>query len=163
MQNHKKKRQILRREEAVFLAKFLIIFFLLFGILKIIDLSAMLFAIAQFESSALNFVGIGSKVVGTQMLLYGNVVEFVEECSGLIMVILLIALLWGSKIQNERRLKYLAIFTPALLAFNLIRLFATLWVLAIFPYLFEYFHIFLWFVDSAIVMLIWIRAIELGK
>ena len=159
MPNNKKKR-ILRKEEAIFLAKFLLIFFVLFTVLKIVDLSALLGTIASFESKALNSVGIASKVLGTQIQFGNNVVEFVEECSGLVMVILLIALLWSTKILNSKRLKYVAIFTPFLLIFNLARLFATLWVLANFPGWFEYFHIFLWFVDSGIVMLIWIRAIE---
>lgn len=149
---------LLRKGEIEFLVKFLCLFFGLFILMRALDLSALLEAIANLEYGMLKVLGINTALSGTLIYIGRRTVEIVPECSGLFMPILLAALLWSTKIDNSRRVKYLLIFTPLLFLFNLFRIYITILPLAYMPALFSPIHIFMWFVDSAIVLAIWMRA-----
>jgi exosortase/archaeosortase family protein len=157
-----KKKPFLREGEIKFLARFFLIFFSLFALLKIADLSAVLGIVAGIEYSLALLIGMPATLDAPVILLENSSVEIVAECSGLVMIILLAALLWSTKIPNARRVRYLLVFSPFLFVFNILRLLATLITLNSYPAIFEYVHIFLWFIDSAVVLLIWMKAQKMG-
>ncbi|MFH0971886.1 MAG: archaeosortase/exosortase family protein [Candidatus Micrarchaeota archaeon] len=148
----------LRKDEWEFLLKFLVAFFSLFILLKITDLTPILNFIGAAENKMLEMVGVKSALEGNLVFIGNSQIEIVPECSGFVMAILLAALLWSTRIKNGIRIKYLLIFTPLLFIFNLLRLLMTILALAFTPAFFDAMHIFLWFVDSAIVMGIWMHA-----
>ncbi len=152
----------LRAAEASFLLKFLSIFSCLFLLLKITPMQPLLEWIAGFEFGLLKMWGISGALNGNAIIIGSVTIEIVAECSGLFMPILLAALLWSTKISNSRRVKYLLAFSPPLFLFNLARLYITILPLAIAPAWFTPIHVFLWFLDSAIVLAIWMRAQGIG-
>jgi len=84
--------------------------------------------------------------------------EIIADCTGLVMVVLLFALLYSTESKADKP-RELAFYAPFLLAFNLVRLFATL--LAHYHLGeagFEAVHAALWFVDSGVVLWCWSRA-----
>ncbi|MFH1750640.1 MAG: archaeosortase/exosortase family protein [Candidatus Micrarchaeota archaeon] len=149
---------MLKKGEANFLVKFLAIFFALFFLLKIADLDWLLKALAGIEAWLLAQLGVLALLDGNEIILEKTRVLIVPECSGLFMPILLASLLWSTRLENARRLKFMLIFTPLLFLFNLARLLVTILPLAFFPALFTPIHVFLWFVDSALVLWVWMLA-----
>ncbi len=148
----------LREGELAFLAKFLILFFALYSILKIVDITALNLFIASFEFELLKLFNVSAILEGVMIHFPNTTVEFVDECSGLLMPILLASLLWSTNIENNKRIKYLILFTPFLFIFNLLRLLVTVLPLALIPGIFNILHVLLWFVDSAVVLMIWMHA-----
>ncbi|HLC48083.1 MAG TPA: archaeosortase/exosortase family protein [Candidatus Norongarragalinales archaeon] len=149
---------MLKKGEIGFLAKFLALISILFLLLKTVQMGFLLEWIASWEYGALRFLNLPAILDGATIALPSVKIRIVPECSGLFMPILLAALLWSTKIEAGKRIRYMLIFTPLLFLFNLIRLFATIFTLAVAPGLFDLMHITLWFVDSAIVLLIWMDA-----
>ena len=148
----------MREYEKAFLARFFIIFFALFAILLFAPPVPLNSAIAGIEASLMHSSGVPVAVDGTVLSLGASSAEIVNECSGLVMVILLASLLYSSDIpENRRRLALLA-FTPFLLLFNIARLYATLYAYFAAHQLFEAVHVILWFVDSAVVLACWYYA-----
>ncbi|MFH1443261.1 MAG: archaeosortase/exosortase family protein [Candidatus Micrarchaeota archaeon] len=152
------RKPFLQKGETEFLTRFFLIFFGLFAVLKIADLSSLLELIAGIEYSLAILAGIPATLSAPAIMLNTSSVEIVAECSGFVMIILLAALLWSTNIPNGRRIRYMLVFSPFLFVFNILRIFATLLTLNSHPSLFEFVHISLWFVDSAIVLLIWMKA-----
>jgi exosortase/archaeosortase family protein len=156
---------ILEKKELTFLVKFLAIFFCLFYILKLLDLGILLKLIANVVFALIKLLGIGA-TLNNEFIALGPLasIQIVAECSGLVMVILLAALLWSTEMKNRKRIEALLIFSPFLFLFNIFRLLLTILALALLPGLFELIHIVLWFVDSAVVMYIWmqVQGIKLG-
>lgn len=144
--------------ERDFLAKFLIIFFLPFAALHFIDASLLTTAVAYAEKILLSLLGYAAASIGDDLFVDGTHFKIVVDCTGLVLVLLLAALLFATPLKNEKRLRVLLIFTPFLLTFNLLRLLLTLSVGAVLgqPAL-EATHVLMWFVDSAVVFFIWMR------
>jgi len=86
--------------------------------------------------------------------------EIVADCTGLMMVFLLLALLWATPVDENRRLRAFLVWTPFLLGLNLLRMFITLFVGVSAPQLMDAAHVALWFVDSGAVVLIWMHEAE---
>lgn len=145
----------LRGYEKAFLRKFFLIFALLFALLFFVDLPPLNSAIAYIEAALLRSSGVPVSLDGTVLQYSGFAAKIVNECSGLVMVALLASLLYATDIPEHRRRRALIIFTPFLLLFNLLRLFITLYVFFAVNSLFEITHVFLWFVDSAVVLSCW--------
>jgi exosortase/archaeosortase family protein len=148
----------LEKNELSFLAKFLAIFFALFYILKLLDLGFLLRLIANVEFALIKLFGIQA-TLKNEFIILGppSSIQIVAECSGLVMIILLAALLWSTEMKNRKRFEALLIFSPLLFLFNIFRLLITILALAVLPNLFEIIHIILWFIDSAVVMYIWMH------
>ncbi len=148
----------LRRDDLEFLLKFIAFFFVLLFFLKFLDSSIITKSVAYAEYYLVNLFGTPATISANTITLPNSRVEIVPECSGFVMIILLAALLWSTNIENKRRARYLLIFGPFLFAFNILRLLITILVLNNHPTFFDSVHVFLWFVDSAIVMAIWMHA-----
>ncbi len=154
---------MLREHEKSFLAKFFILFSALYAILFFVDLPPLNSAVAGIETAILRASGVPVSLDGTTLQYGGYSARIVNECSGLVMVALLAALLFSSDIPEKRRWRAMAIFSPLLLLFNVARLYATLYVFfSIHPF-FEMTHVFLWFVDSAVVLACWYHSFRGGE
>lgn len=145
----------LRRDEKTFLARFFLIFFALYSLLYLLDWSAVSAFLASLETMLLNRLGVGAFASGSDIFMGSRVVRIVSECSGFVMVFLLLALLYSTKIDPQRRRVAGLVFTPFLLLFNVFRLLATLLAFAWWPAAFDSVHAGLWLVDSAVVMGLW--------
>ncbi len=150
-------------DERRFLFRFLSIFFFLFLLLFLFELNWLTRWIAGVETGLLNYVGVPASQEGSYILMGPYLVHIVPECTGLVMVFLLAALLYATRIPELQRRKALVVFTPFLLLFNLLRLLATLLVFYYWQALFGAVHVFLWFVDSALVLGLWYYVYRKGK
>ena len=144
--------------EKRFLARFFVIFFSLFAAIHFVDLSFLSRAVAQVEFHLLSLAGVHAVLQGELLVAGSTPFLFVVDCTGLVMVVLFAALLHSNELESRRRVRALLLYSPLLLAFNLVRLFATLIVGAFAPPLFWAVHALLWFVDSGVVLLAWHKA-----
>lgn len=151
------------RKNVLFLVKFLVLFFVPYAFIHVVDLSAVNEAVAGVQGAMLNTAGLPTSVEGTLLTTtFGGrqtIFDMIIDCSGLMMVILFFALLYSTPIKRGR-LKWLLAFTPLLLAFNAVRLFATIAAAVLYD-AFEVVHVALWFVDSAVVLLCWAFVAEI--
>lgn len=140
--------------------RFLLKFSLLFGLpylaLNIIPLKPLLETIAFLEALMLNQTGIAAQASGVIVSTSTQVFQIVPSCSGFVMIILSFALLYSTPVNKPFR--YLIVFSPALFAFNLLRLYAVLAVGTSWPQLMEPLHCYLWFVDAGLVLFLWFVA-----
>ena len=151
----------LARHEWVFLAKFAAFFSVPYALLHVLDLRLLTQPIASFESAFFNAAGVPSSAAASIIFAAGREFEIIPDCTGLVMVILLFALLWSTPIEEKRRRPFFAAGSIFLLAFNLARLFFTLWAgVAWGNAALEAVHVALWFVDSAVVLAVWAVAAE---
>ena len=152
----------LARREWLFLIKFFALFLIPYALIHIIDLGWLTSAIASTESWLFNAAGIPSSVVGSEIIAAGTSYTIIADCTGLVMVAMLFALLWATPLKDKRRWLFLAIGVPFLLLFNLARLFVTLWAgVALGPVALEAVHLCFWFVDAAAAVAVWAKAAEL--
>ncbi len=144
----------LAEQEKTFILKFLISFAVLFAAVLALPLAPLLEWIAQTEAGWLSSAGIDAFAEGPVVHANGAEFEIVNECSSLVMVALLAALLFAGGKKSDWRA--LAIGAPLLFAFNLLRLFATMAVGAAWgAAATDSVHYLLWLVDSALVLGIW--------
>ena len=140
-----------------FLLRFFVAFAALFLLVEAIKLPFLYEAIASFEAAALSSFGIAAVSQGAFIHATNASFEIVAECSGLVMVSMLAALLFASKAKNS--LQWLVAGGVFLFLFNLLRLFATLYAgVAWGPYALDVVHALLWFVDAGVVVAIWGKA-----
>jgi len=152
----------LARHEWLFLAKFFILFAIPYALIHVIDLGWLTRAIASIESGLFNAAGIPSSAVGSEVIAAGANYTIIADCTGLVMVAMLFALLWATPLKDKRRWLFLAIGAPFLLLFNFARLFITLWTgIALGPTALETVHLGFWFVDAAAAVAVWAKAAEL--
>ncbi|HII39105.1 TPA: archaeosortase/exosortase family protein [Candidatus Micrarchaeota archaeon] len=146
-------------EGKAFLARFIPLFFLPFALIHLIDLTAVAQAVATAEQTLLNSLGYQTALQGTLLSVDGTAFKIAADCTGLVSIIMLSALLWSTPLKEEKRLRTLAIFAPFLLAFNILRLLLTLTTGTVFgPIALEIIHALLWFVDAGVVLFIWANA-----
>ncbi|MCX6767450.1 MAG: exosortase/archaeosortase family protein [Candidatus Micrarchaeota archaeon] len=151
----------LARHEWVFFLKFAALFAIPYFFIHFVDLGPLTASIAGAESVFLSAAGTPARAVGSTVLAAGREFEIVADCTGLVMIIMLAALLWSTPVRRERRWLFLAAGAPFLFVFNLLRLFFTLWVGAALGGLAgEAVHVALWFVDAAVVIALWAKAAE---
>lgn len=150
-----------------FIAIFLPVFFAGFWLLLQLNLTALTTPLAQTESTLLASAGIPNTLTtntaGTPSTLSTSFAEFeiVTECTGLVLVLMLAALLIATPAElcpPKRKLAYFAVFAPFLIAFNALRLFLTLYLGTLWPAWFDGIHAFFWLVDSAVVFAVWVKA-----
>lgn len=139
-----------------FFAKFGLLFGIPYVALNALPYPPLLEAIASFQKSALESVGIAAVQNGTRIETATQLFQIVPSCTGLVMVFLMFALLYSTPVKNPAR--YLAVFAPALFAFNQVRLFSVLSLGTLFPAQVEPLHFFLWFVDAGLVLFLWFVA-----
>ena len=148
-----------------FIAKFLPLYFIPFFLIsRVIPLGFLTDLIASTESFFLSSAGVANTLRASFIFTTAINYEIVAECTGLSMVILLFALLYSAELDNKKRVKTMLFFTPILLFFNLLRLFAVLWLGAkLGQQGLDYAHPAFWFVDAAIVFAIWYYRLETQK
>ncbi len=145
-----------------FALRFAVFFGVPYALLHLLPLTPLLEVLAELESALLQWAGVESVRFGA--VLSSNVAwfEIVPDCSGLVMVILLGALLWSTPVRQPER--FFVVFAPALFAFNVVRLFAVLYVGGVFgqgPL--DAVHLGLWMVDAGIVLALWWTAFSRGS
>jgi exosortase/archaeosortase family protein len=147
------------RLELLYLLKFLVIFAMLYALIKVLPLSPLLTLIASFEAQTLAQFGVAAVALGQTVYTANASFLVAPECSGLVMGAMLAALVFSTNVPH--RLRVLAIFVPALFLFNLVRLAVTVYSGAIYgQQVLEIVHSGLWFVDAAVVFLIWIKVVS---
>lgn len=144
-----------------FFPRFAVFFGVPYFVLHLFPLSFLLEKIARIESWALNALGYSSVQSGVLVSSNAAWFQIVPSCSGLVMVILLFALLYATAVKEP--LRFFVVFAPALFAFNLVRLFAVTavggtWGMAAM----EATHVWLWFVDAALVLFLWFVAFSVS-
>ncbi len=160
----------LRESEKRFLLKFFSIFFALFLLLKLADAAPIVSnaagaakeTVAATEQFLLQSSGFQISRTGATLFNQGGQYDIIIECTGLVLVILLISLLYSTDVKKQRKRRALLLYTPFLLVFNVARLYATLWTgMAIGTQAMDVVHPLLWIVDSLLVLFLWSRAAEI--
>lgn len=136
------------------LAKFLTFFFIPFFLIHVVDFSLLTSFLANLEGFLLSLAGFNTIVSGSLMIVNSTPFLITVDCTGLVLIILLFALFLSTKVGNAL---YFILFSALLLVFNVVRLLLTLEVGGVFGLnAMESTHVFLWFVDSGVVFLIWL-------
>ena len=118
-------------------------------------LAPLLEWIAGTQANWLYSAGIDAFAEGSVVHANGSQFEIVNECSSLVMIALLAALLFAGGKKSDW--KALAIGVPLLFAFNLLRLFATIAIGASFgDGALDPVHYLLWIVDAGLVLAVWL-------
>ncbi len=152
----------LARNEWRFLAKFAALFSVPYIMMRFIDLGWLTVLVAGVEGFLFNAAGIPSSVNASILVITGREYEIIPDCTGLVMIIMLSALLWSAPVTRKRRWLFMAAGIPFLFAFNLARLFFTLWTgTVVGGAALDAVHVFLWFVDAGVVVGVWAKAAEL--
>ncbi|MFA5247412.1 MAG: archaeosortase/exosortase family protein [Candidatus Micrarchaeia archaeon] len=159
---------LLDKAEADFLWRFLFSFFLLYAAAHAIDalapwaLAPLKTAIAQAEVFFLNTIGISASQQGIVVDAAGLLFAMALECTGIVLAILLFCLFYATK-KSERKAtpEKIAASLLLLLAFNLLRVLATIFIAVNFGNTaFEITHALLWVVDSLAVLLVWVWLVQ---
>ncbi len=133
-----------------------------YALLHVVPMEPLLDAIAAIESAMLNALGVASVRFGAVLSSNAAWFQIVPDCSGLVMVFLLLGLLWSTPVR--RPLRHFLVFAPLLLAWNLVRLFLVLYAGGIYGQTaVEALHVGLWFVDAGIVLGIWWKAFSKAR
>ena len=145
------------RDEIKFLLKFLPLYFIpFFLIARVLPLGFLTDLTAFIQSKLLSLAGVTNQLAGSFIYPQKISFEIVPECTGLSMVILLFALLYSTKINPRKRLSALLLYTPLLLLFNQIRLFALLFIGATNGQsALDYAHPAFWLIDAGLVFALW--------
>jgi len=144
-----------------FLALFALLFFVPYALMHFVPLNFACEAVAGVEAYALRALGYPVAWDGVSLAIgETSLFKIIPDCTGLVMVFLFAALLWAAPLKRPAsRVRELAFYTPFLLAFNLVRLLATLLAHYHFgPTGFDAVHAALWFADSGVVLWCWSRA-----
>ncbi|MBI5229504.1 exosortase/archaeosortase family protein, partial [Candidatus Micrarchaeota archaeon] len=146
----------LGKEEKEFLLKFAVLFIIPYVFIHFLSLDFLLGFIAEREASFLNALGYESKNIGQIVVSNGNPFKIIPDCSGLVMIILLFALVYATNIKEPRRTELFLLGALVLFIFNLFRLLLTILTGVWYgPVATEVTHFILWFVDAAVVLLLW--------
>jgi len=144
---------------AEFVLKFALLFGVPYALIHVIDIGFVTNAVASAEALMFRLGGFSVAQSASLLFVEGVPFEIVADCTGLMMVFLLLALLWATPVERSRARAFL-VWAPFLLLFNLLRMFITLFVGFSAPSLMGAAHVALWFVDSGAVILIWMHEAE---
>lgn len=163
------RRDFLRisRDEAGFLLRFFLSFFASYALLHLLDyfkvFEPLKLFVAAAQAALFRSIGVSAVLQGAMLSHGGLAFAIVLECTGLVLVALLFSLLFASRVPAKKLLRALLLFSPFLLAFNVLRVFATLYSGVAFGIgVMDSVHVFLWLVDSLLVLWIWTVAIGLS-
>ncbi|VVB67225.1 Transmembrane exosortase (Exosortase_EpsH) [Candidatus Norongarragalina meridionalis] len=143
-----------------FVLKFALLFGIPYILIHVVDIGLATNAVASVEAAMFRTGGFAVSQNAALLFVEGFPFEIVADCTGLMMVFLLLALLWATPVEEKRRVRAFLIWTPFLLGFNLLRMFVTLYVGFSAPSLMDVAHVVLWFVDAGVVILIWMHEAE---
>ena len=135
---------------------FLVSFTLLFFVIKVLPLEPLNLFVANAEQVILSNAGLHIAREGVLLSIGKAVFQIVVDCSGLVMIILFLSLVYSTKtrVKPSKILLYSVFF----FAFNLLRLAFTLAVGAFYgTQALDAVHPALWFVDSGVVFAAWAR------
>ncbi|MFH1056948.1 MAG: archaeosortase/exosortase family protein [Candidatus Micrarchaeota archaeon] len=144
------------KKEKHFLLHFTALFFLSFAILKALPLQPLNSLVAFSQDKMLSAAGFSVLRQGPMLVVGSSAFEMVVDCSGLVMTVMFLALLYATKtkIPLRKTLAYMVFF----LAFNLLRLSFTLATGAVYGQgVLDVVHPALWFVDSGVVFACWAK------
>lgn len=147
--------------ERGFVLRLVYSFFAAYALLFLIDCLTPVFLslkvfVASAETLLLSSAGIAAQQYGAVVVAGSWAFKIVLECTGLVLVALLFSLLYASKLPARKIATRLLLCLPFLLAFNLARLFATLYVAILYGNAaFEAIHLLLWLADSFVVLALW--------
>lgn len=160
MSKKRKRMPLLDKASLFFLAKFGVFFSIPYALIHVVDMRTITDFIAGAESALLSAAGVGNSVSGSLISAPPQAYEIVPDCSGFVLISAFAALAFASRTTLRKQTVSIALFSPVLFAFNILRLFATLWVgVRASPYL-EAAHLSFWFIDGALVMLLWLAAVK---
>lgn len=153
-------------EQREFLKKFPLYFFVPYIGMRFVDWSALTQAIAAFESVALASLGYANERIGSMIIAStanggGGAFDLIVDCSGVIMIIMFLALYYSTEIPSKRGRKPRSpwVYLPLLFVFNLFRLLVTLVVgVSMGSGALQATHFALWWVDSGVVLAAWAHA-----
>ncbi|MBI3587734.1 exosortase/archaeosortase family protein [Candidatus Micrarchaeota archaeon] len=147
----------IRPGENDFLLKFLAAFAFLFLVVLAFPMRPLLTLIAQLVTAILNAAGTGALSQGTVIYSHGLFFEIVNECSSLVMISLLAALLYATEgMRLHIKARSLAIGAAVLFLFNLARLSATIEAGVNYGNsALDAIHFLLWIVDAVVVIALW--------
>jgi len=141
---------------AGFLARFFPAMILLYAAILLFPQPELYAHIASFEAGALNALGVPAASQGSHIYAGNAAFVIVAECSGLVMIAMLIALFFASQ---SAKWKDLAVGIAFLLVFNLLRVLVTVYSGAVMGQnALDIVHPALWFVDAGVVMAIWAKS-----
>lgn len=144
------------KKEYEFLVKFAVIFIPLYLLVQNAPLQPLTDTIASIETILLNSTGLPTIQTASFLAINSDTYHIVNDCSGLVLISMLLALLYSTDLPEQTRRKTLLWGAPFLFLFNLVRLYGTLATGALYGHqTMETAHVALWFVDSAIVLGIW--------
>jgi exosortase/archaeosortase family protein len=153
-QTTKRKQPTTAPNPIAFLAKFAASFAALYAIVLWLPLGAWLEFVAAVEAKLVTTASVPATSAATTIACASQQFEIVAECSGLVMVSLLASLLYATGARNAG--KTLLWAAPALIAFNLLRLFGTLYLACTLgAFALEPTHFAFWIVDALAVLAIW--------
>ncbi|MFH0835819.1 MAG: archaeosortase/exosortase family protein [Candidatus Micrarchaeota archaeon] len=140
-----------------FVIRFLPVFFIPFLVLSFLTWSPLTDFIAGAETVSLNYAGVQATASGSLISTPSINFLIIFECSGLVMLILLFALLFAHPPKKTNWVT-VAGYGLFLLFFNLVRLFFTLLAGIYFgDAVLGAVHVSLWFVDAGVVFWVWLR------
>jgi len=141
-----------RRKAIFFLAKFFLIYAGLQALVLLLPISALLLPIAAMEASWL-----GLQAQGNIILFDSHNFEIAENCSGLVSISVLAAIIFSlSRPELRKKIALLAFGAAILFPLNLLRVYLVLLAAISFnPEMAETLHIATWFITSAIIIALW--------
>ncbi len=150
---------VLAGKEVAFLKKFFLSFAALFAVVLAAPLQPLLEFIAGAQSQFLNFFGVAAVSIGANVFAGQMAFEIVNECSSLLMLSLLVALLYANEGRKKINFAHAIAFAfPLLFAFNLLRLALTIAAGAVYGRaVLEAVHFSLWIVDALVVLALWLK------
>ena len=149
-------RKSLTPDEKHFLIHFLASFALMFLLIKILPLEPLNLLVAQAQEAILSNVGLPVARAGTLLTVGSTVFQIVVDCSGLVMIILFLSLVYSTKTKTP--VSRILLYSVFFFLFNLGRLAFTLAIGAIYGMqALDLLHPALWVVDSGVVFAAWAR------
>ena len=151
--------------ELRFVLRLVLAFFASYAALFLLDWAApavflpLKVFVANSEALLLPAAGIPAFAYGPLVRAGSWSFTIVLECTGAVLLALLLSLFYASRLGTRKTLAFLAFYAPFLALFNIARLFATIYSAAAYGRAaFEATHLFLWLFDSFVVLLLWARA-----
>jgi hypothetical protein len=136
------------------IAKFLVFFFTPFFLIHFIDFSFLTSFLASVEGHLLSLAGFNTVVSSSLVIINSTPFLITVDCTGLVLIILLLALFLSTEVGNFSQF---LLFSAFLFIFNIVRLLLTLEIGGVYGLnAMESTHVFLWFVDSGVVFMIWL-------
>ncbi len=153
---------LLNADSRFFLTRFPIFFAVPYLLLHLLPLQLLTEPLARLQAYLLNGAGIPAAASSSLVLTPKLAVTIIPDCTGLVMVVLLAALLYSTDIEPARRRAALLYSIPLLLVYNAFRLHAVILAGVLNgPAALDAMHFTLWLVDALLVLALWALAAQI--